>query len=81
MADLNRVAHRLVGERQFRVHVIETLGHLNPDVPTGDSTTTDPLAMPMASMAIGYAGPRRSASVSCFLTRRLSDQLSPSRRR
>ncbi len=37
--------------------------------------------MPMASIAIGLSGPERSASVTCFFTSRLSDQVSPSRRR
>ena len=56
-------------------------GTSTPDVPTGESITTDPSLMPMASTAIGLPGPLRSASVSCFLTSRLSDQVSPSRRR
>ena len=57
------------------------LGTSTPDVPTGESITTDQSLMPMASTAIGLPGPLRSASVACFLTRRLSDQVSPSRRR
>ena len=41
----------------------------------------DPPEMPIASMLSGFAGPRRSASLFCFLTSRLTDQASPSRLR
>jgi len=52
-----------------------------PLVPTGDSSATSPSLISIASIAIGLAGPLRSASVSCFFTSRLNSQVSPSRRR
>ena len=56
--DLDGVVHRLVLEGQLRVEVIDAdLGTSTPEVPTGSSTTIDASLIPIASIAIGDAGP------------------------
>src|SRR6478752_1680942 len=62
----------VLGNAEFLPFPGRSFDALTPHVPTGWSTITDPPLIPISSNEIGFAGPLRSASDSCFLTRRLS---------